>query len=77
MQRTFLFLATLAAASVLTSLGCRSCDSCYDYSPPVANCGCNSCGTQRTGSVSGGYAENSYATGEYVPEPMPQPAISQ
>jgi hypothetical protein len=77
MQRTFLFLATLVATSVVSSLGCRSCDSCYDYSPPVANCGCGSCGTQRAGSASGGYVQEGYATGDYVTEGTPQQVISQ
>lgn len=55
MTRRFLLLAGLLAASTLFAPGCRSCSSCNDYSPPVADCDCNACGTQRAGSASGGY----------------------
>jgi hypothetical protein len=64
MPRTFLFLASLIIATAMSSTGCRSCDSCSDYSPPVANCGCGSCPTQRAGSASGGYANDTYYEGD-------------
>ena len=67
MQRTYLFLASLVIAAAASSSGCRSCDNCYDYSPPVANCGCNSCGTQRAGSASAGQiVAESYGPEEVV-----------
>lgn len=56
-------LTRLVALAVLLTgaaaqLGCRACGTCYDYSPPVADCHCNTCGTGRSGSaiMSGGYA---------------------
>jgi hypothetical protein len=67
MQRTFLCFASLVAAAAISSAGCRSCDSCHDYSPPVASCECGSCGTQRAGSASAGYTSGEYVAGEYVP----------
>jgi hypothetical protein len=67
MQRTILILAALLAATSLSTAGCRSCSSCYDYSPPVADCDCNTTWTQRAGSASGGYvASPPYADGESV-----------
>jgi hypothetical protein len=77
MQRTFLFLASLVLAGAASFSGCRSCDSCNDYSPPVASCGCNSCGTQRSGSA-GGYATESYMDGEGQPhQAVPQHVMQQ
>jgi hypothetical protein len=64
MRRILLLFATLALSTSLASTGCRSCSSCHDYSPPVADCGCSSCGTGRAGSASGGYI----ASGEYSEE---------
>ena len=63
------FLLILASAAMNMSLGgCRSCSSCHDYDPPVANCGSNACGCHRAGSVSGGHIEGGYASGGYVDE---------
>jgi hypothetical protein len=59
----------LAATTTLTSGGCRSCSSCHDYDPPVANCDCNACGCHRAGSATGGYVNEGYGTDEYVVEP--------
>jgi len=39
--------------------GCRSCDACHDYDPPVANCDCNACGMQRAGSATYGQPTSS------------------
>jgi hypothetical protein len=68
MQRTILILASLIVVAAASSSGCRSCDNCYDYSPPVANCGCNSCGTQRAGSASAGQVVNEVYGPEEVVE---------
>lgn len=81
MQRHWLPLLVLTAATTLTSFGCRSCSSCHDYDPPVAGCDCNTYGGQRAGSAccgaSSGYAseEGEYVEGEtseYVVEPTPE-----
>jgi hypothetical protein len=64
------------AATTTYCGGCRSCSSCHDYDPPVAN-GCNACGCHRAGSASGGYESDSYATEEYVVEPPMDAATSQ
>lgn len=66
MWRRFGLLAILAAGMGFSAGGCRSCDSCDDYSSPVANCNCDSCGCHRAGSASSGYAEGGYAEGEYI-----------
>jgi hypothetical protein len=55
-------------ASMLSSGGCRSCSSCHDYDPPVANCegcSCCSCGTCRAGSAGGAYTGPNPVPGEY------------
>ena len=67
MPRHWLLLIGIIAATLVTGGGCRSCSSCHDYDPPVANCDANACGCHRAGSASGGYAETEYA-GEYVGE---------
>lgn len=64
MPRNCLLIIGLLAASMLPSGGCRSCSSCHDYDPPVANCEGNACGC-RAGSVSGGYVSGGYAGEEY------------
>jgi hypothetical protein len=52
MFRYTLALTGLIAALTVTSAGgCRSCSNCHDYDPPVANCDCCACGTQRAGSA--------------------------
>jgi hypothetical protein len=59
----FLFGVTLSAA------GCRSCDSCYDYSGPVADCQCGTCGCGRAGSANSGHvATNGYLDGPVMME---------
>ena len=62
MKRLVFVTALLVGVSSLAS-GCRSCQSCYDYGSPVADCncpGCTACGTGRAGSVlSSGYATES------------------
>jgi hypothetical protein len=59
-------LLIFAATMTLPFGGCRSCSSCHDYDPPVANCHGNACGCHRAGSVSGGYVDEGYASGGYV-----------
>jgi len=59
-------LAVLAAMTLAGS-GCQSCSHSMDYSPPVANCQCGTCGVgQRAGSATGygGYGTD----GGYVEE---------
>jgi hypothetical protein len=65
MPRHAILLTALAATTIAFG-GCRSCDSCNDYGPPVANCQCDACGTHRAGSASGGYIAGQPITGEYV-----------
>lgn len=80
MLRHSLFLAALLTATIVSADGCRSCSSCHDYDPPVANCeggscgqpcgcgdGCSSCGCA-DGSCNGGESSGqAYATeGEAV-----------
>jgi hypothetical protein len=60
------------AAATTFSYGCRSCSTCHDYDPPVANCDSGACGCQRAGSAFGGapnYGPAGYAEEEYVVEP--------
>src|SRR3954454_14684338 len=40
MSRYTFVLAALVSLAGFSSGGCRSCSSCHDYDPPVANCGC-------------------------------------
>jgi hypothetical protein len=60
----------LIAATNLSAGGCRSCSSCHDYAPPVANCQCNACGTSRCGSASCGCASDTgyEVEGAYQPQ---------
>src|SRR6478672_3926051 len=44
MLRFSFLVVALAGAAGLSAGGCRSCSSCHDYDPPVANCQCSSCG---------------------------------
>ncbi|MGI9456825.1 MAG: hypothetical protein ACR2NU_09695 [Aeoliella sp.] len=62
-----LLLATLVSCASTLGTGCRSCHSPHDYSSPVADCGCNSCGGRAGSAFSGAVA----APQEYV-EPVPQ-----
>ena len=80
MSRNWLPVIGLLAAATLSSGGCRSCSSCHDYDPPVANCECNASGCHRAGSASGGYVSEAYTgeeyvTGEYVVEPPIEESI--
>jgi len=50
MLRHLLLSVALGTTLSLAAGGCRSCSSCHDYDPPVADCNCG-CG-QRAGSVS-------------------------
>ena len=68
MLRRAIPLIFAAAAMTMPFSGCRSCSSCHDYDPPVANCHGNACGCHRSGSVSGGYVDDGYASGGYVDE---------
>lgn len=58
MFRQFLFAVAIAAGATLASTGCRSCQSCHDYDPPVADCQCGCGGGQRTGSAGMGYVSS-------------------
>ena len=72
MPRHWLFLLGLVAALLLPVGGCRSCSSCHDYDPPVANCECDAYGCHRAGSASGPYVDMppvGEEYGEYVVEP--------
>jgi hypothetical protein len=72
-----MLLAEIIAATTLASGGCRSCSSCHDYDPPVANCNCDAYGTHRAGSAggcaggscqgcnSGGYVDGAYSGDGY------------
>ena len=78
MPRHWLLLIGMIAASAVAGGGCRSCSTCHDYDPPVANCDCNACGCHRAGSASGGYESETYATEEYVVEPpMDGPSLQE
>jgi hypothetical protein len=61
----------LLAATLFSYAGCRSCSSCHDCDPPVANCGAGGCGCHRAGSVSGHYPPGEYAGEEYAIEAGP------
>jgi hypothetical protein len=63
-------------ALVATSIGCRSCDECYDEGPIVG--GCPDCGPNgRSGSVSGAYPGPVYQGAPVYTQPgMVQPAPS-
>lgn len=81
MLRHCFLLLGLVAAMTVSSGGCRSCDNCHDYGPPVANCDCNACGTHRAGSASGGYVSGEHAEevtseqpGQKDGQSTPQPA---
>jgi hypothetical protein len=73
MSRLSLILSSVVIAASLSSVGCRSCSTCHDYDPPVANCDCNGCGCNRAGSAYcscpegeqpvDGYVEEGYAVG--------------
>lgn len=71
MLRTVFGVLGLSLA-LTASGGCRSCDACHDYDPPVANCDCNACGTQRAGSASVGqpviYSESSMGHERHTPQ---------
>jgi hypothetical protein len=69
MVRHFLLLLGLATATTFSAGGCRSCSTCHDYGPPVANCDCQACGVHRAGSASGGCASGDCETGECMGEP--------
>lgn len=75
MLRHLLMLAGTMAALTVSAGGCRSCSSCHDYDPPVANCECNACGTHRAGSASGGYAGGGYSEGYTVEGSMNEPTM--
>ncbi|HEX2474166.1 MAG TPA: hypothetical protein VHK01_05445 [Lacipirellulaceae bacterium] len=64
MLRRVILLTFVAATISAANSGCRSCSSCHDYDPPVANC--DACGCNRAGSVSGGHVNAGYASDGYV-----------
>lgn len=71
---TFLRFTLVLILGASTLIGCRACGTCYDYSPPVADCVCGTCGDGRAGSnFSGGMV----ASGEVVydeSQPQAEPA---
>jgi hypothetical protein len=69
MPRHWLWLIGLAAATTVAGGGCRSCSTCHDYDPPVADCDCNASGCHRAGSASGGPLAAGYTSDAYVVEP--------
>lgn len=73
---TVLRLALLLALGTGTLVGCRACGTSYDYSSPVADCVCGTCGNGRAGSIISGSAVTS---GEVIyeenqPQATPAPA---
>ncbi len=87
MLRYTLAVACLLSLTGLSSGGCRSCSSCHDYDPPVANCQCALCGapgncSQCNGGcdqqTNGAYAQPgtapaANANGAYAKAPSNQP----
>jgi hypothetical protein len=68
MPRLSQILICVVMAAGLSSMGCRSCSTCHDYDPPVANCGCNGCGCNRAGSAYCGCASGEQPAQDYVEE---------
>jgi hypothetical protein len=68
MPRHWILLIGLIATTAAANSGCRSCSSCHDYDPPVANSDCNACGCHRAGSASGGNVVEGYTSEEYAIE---------
>ncbi|MEM9184931.1 MAG: hypothetical protein AAGB00_00375 [Planctomycetota bacterium] len=71
--RHTLVVGLLAVAAVAQS-GCRACNTCYDYSSPVASCpagdfGCEDCGA-RSGSAIGQAYPMASAPAPVVGEPV-------
>lgn len=74
---TALRFALLFVFGTSTLIGCRACGTCYDYSPPVADCVCGTCGHGRAGSIiSGGVqaGEGEVVYEESQPSATPAPA---
>lgn len=67
MGKTLLLLATVGLMTAV-QIGCRACGSPYDYSSPLATCGCEaSCGCETaTGCTSCGTDSEAYYEGEVV-----------
>jgi hypothetical protein len=58
MLRKFIAPVLLIALATAVSMGCRACQSCTDYSAPVAGCNCACYGSgERAGSAWGGMVE--------------------
>ena len=70
LRREFAFMCLLMA-TLFSYAGCRSCSSCHDCDPPVANCNAGGCGCHRAGSVSGHYPPGEYAAEGYAIEAGP------
>ena len=72
---TVLRLALLLTLGAATLAGCRACGTCYDYSPPVADCVCGTCGHGRAGSIISGSAVSSGEVlyDESQPQAIPAP----
>jgi hypothetical protein len=73
--------ALLVLGSMPLATGCRSCESPYDYTPPVDNCqcqGCTACGAGRAGSIlSGGYASEEVYDEAYGGDLAPMPTEAE
>lgn len=51
---TSILALILLAVAGASQLGCRACQSCYDYSSPVAGAACGGCHDCRSGSCLAG-----------------------
>lgn len=70
-MKRLIFTALLTVGLGVFATGCRSCQSCHDYDPPVANCSfasCNDCGGGRAGSA-GGCTTHGYMVDQATPYP--------
>ena len=74
---TILRFAVLFILGASTLVGCRACGTCYDYSPPVADCVCGTCGNGRAGSI---ISSSTVASGEVIydeSQPHNVPALAE
>lgn len=69
MKRSSKLLATVVLLLMgAVQIGCRACGSPYDYSSPVANCQCDSCGCNSVGRSGSASPAMSYAGPDKAPE---------
>ena len=76
MSRLWMVLLAVVAAASLSSTGCRSCSTCHDYDPPVANCDCHACGCNRAGSAYCNCASGEQPAEGYVEEEYAEPSAT-